>query len=235
MEVAAIEVDREEARKRVEEFTAKRRRKLTEMDQALYRGYKALAEGLTLIDVNKAIQQGGHFEDNYGPKLAIVRSDIERVYLDHQFRYEGNDPAHHNVRFLAWNWYEDVERRPEAVRHLWAKDQTASPLDLATQSGLMIDIEDAIASPIEARKGRQRWYKAKYETMVPAIPFHLRPNGDASRYFIMWEVDKWSEVRPRSPPGDPLLLERIAHPIYVVVAQWDLTELEKRILESFRR
>ena len=33
MEVASIDVDREEARKRVEEFTANRRKKLTEMDK----------------------------------------------------------------------------------------------------------------------------------------------------------------------------------------------------------
>ena len=87
MQVATIDIDRDEARKRIEQFTTKRRRKLTEMDQALYRGYKALAEGLTLIDVNQAIKQGGHFEDNDCPKLAIARSDVETVHFDHIKRH----------------------------------------------------------------------------------------------------------------------------------------------------
>lgn len=83
---------------------------------------------------------------------------------------------------------------------------------------------------------RSRWYRREYKAAVPPIPFHLRPNGDASNYFILWEVEKWKEAYlPPSAPGDPFLLERIAHPIYVVVAQWDLTELEQRLLESFRR
>ncbi len=236
MQVPTIEVDRDQARKRVEEFTARRRRKLTEMDRALFRGYKALAEGLTLIDVNQAIKQGGHFEKNYCPKLAIARSDLQRVYFDHRFAYEDNRKALHGGRYCAWRWSQT--EKGEIYKQIVATSEASekSVIDVAEESGLQIQLEPgAIESPEEERKNSKRWFKSYYSSIVPAIPFHLRPNGDADKYFILWEVEKWEEYQAVRAPGDPLLLERIAHPIYVVVAQWDLSDLEKRILENFRR
>jgi len=238
MQVATIEIDREEARKRVEEFTAKRRKKLTEMDQALYRGYKALSEGLTLIDVNQAIKAGGgHFEDNYCPKLAIARSDTTTVYFEHSFSYSEGQ-AEHGGRFSGFQPGLDTDRQSEAYKEAArvADEKRIGLWVRLTEIGLRIELEaGSIDSPPKERLARKRWFKADYRTIVPTIPFHLRPNGDAANYFILWEVEKWEEYRNAPAPGDPLLLERIAHPIYVVVAQWDLSELEKRILESFRR
>jgi len=237
MEVATIQIDREEARKRVEEFTAKRRKKLTEMDQALFRGYKALAEGLTLIDVNEAVRQGGYFEENYCPKLAIARSDVETVYFNHRFDWSDTPPKH-GGNYIAWN--PNNRDAAEKIRHdaieALARDGERSFFDVARDKGFVIElVHGSIESPEDERKQSRRWFKSTYSTTVPAIPFHLRPNGDAEKYFILWEVDEWKEWQQTRAPGDPLLLERIAHPIYVVVAQWDLSELEKRILESFRR
>lgn len=240
MQFSGIEVDRDEARKRVEEFTARRRKRLTEMDQALYRGYKALAEGLTVIDVNKVISEGGQFEDNYCPKLALARSDLKTVYFRHSQTYE-NDPRGQLTGWLTSIHPHESERNRDQI---WTKARTIAgqreigTYDYLHEAGLRIELEPGTLNQPEelTHIGRRRWFKAEYKATVPEIPFHLRPNGDAENYFILWEVEKWEELWRRPiTPGDPLLLERIAHPIYVVVAQWDLTELEKRILESFRR
>lgn len=237
MQVPTIEVDREEARKRVEEFTAKRRKKLTEMDHALFRGYKALAEGLTLIDVNQAIKQGGHFEDNYCPKLALARSDVETVYFNHHWHYYGKPIPFHGGDYAAFSSRETPERRGRFWDEVKAhQSETEGLWAISERLGLMQRFDDLIDSPEGLRRGQRRsWHKSEWQTTVPPIPFHLRPNGDAAKYLILWEVEEWKEFRAARAPGDPFLLERIAHPIYVVVAQWDLSELEKRILESFRR
>lgn len=238
MEVQAIEVDREEARKRVEEFTAKRRRSLTEMDKALFRGYKALAEGLTLIDINRAIRNGGYFEENFCPKLAIARSDLKIIKFHHRFEWVNPGPPKHGGFFNAWDWGFGTDD-PDGLRTRTvenAKTLARGQIDYAIEQGIQIVLDgDVIQSPESERTQRKRWYKRSFQTLVPPIPFHLRPNGDAEKYFILWEVEHWEEWHPSTAPGDPLLLERIAHPIYLVVAQWDLSELEKRILESFRR
>lgn len=64
------------------------------------------------------------------------------------------------------------------------------------------------------------------QAMVPAIPPNLRPAGDLGLYRIMWEAD-WHAV-----PVDPLLLRPLGHGLAVVVAAWNLTELERAVLRT---
>ena len=66
------------------------------------------------------------------------------------------------------------------------------------------------------------------ETIVPKIPASLRPKGKLKNYYVLWEVDKWKLV----PPRDPYLLRRINDNIFVVVAGWDLTELERAVMKG---
>lgn len=64
------------------------------------------------------------------------------------------------------------------------------------------------------------------KALVPSIPAHLRP-ANLEKYFILWDA-AWTPA----PPVDPLLLKRISPALFVVVAQWDLTDLERSILEG---
>lgn len=236
MEVPTISIDREEARRRVQEFTAKRRRKLTEMDHALMKGYRAMAEGLALIDVNEAVKQGGQFEGNNCPHIALARADLKTLYFDHTMVYDDEDARRLAGIFCAWerrNW----ERDPVCKAFRGTPEANEQGLHRASISqGLLIELEPGtLQPPAEPFTAASRWFKQTYAATVPDIPFHLRPEGDISNYFILWEVAEWRSVyQPPRAPADPLLLERIAHPVYVVVAQWDLTELEQRILEAFR-
>ena len=66
------------------------------------------------------------------------------------------------------------------------------------------------------------------KTLVPPIPPSLRPKGDLSKYYILWDVDKW-EIEP---PKDPYLLKRVTGNMYVVLAGWDLTELERAVIRG---
>lgn len=62
---------------------------------------------------------------------------------------------------------------------------------------------------------------------VPAIPAQFRPAGELDGYFILWEAE-WAPIAP----ADPLLLKRISGDIFAVLAQWDLTPVEKMVLEG---
>lgn len=70
---------------------------------------------------------------------------------------------------------------------------------------------------------------ARFEckALVPSVPLRLRPKGDLKRYHILWEAE-WGPIAP----VDPLLLRIIRWPLFAIVAQWDLTELERSILEG---
>lgn len=63
------------------------------------------------------------------------------------------------------------------------------------------------------------------EARVPMVPPRFRPKHALSNYHILWEAT-WSRLAPK----DPALLKDIGGGLYVVLAIWDLTELERSVL-----
>lgn len=68
-------------------------------------------------------------------------------------------------------------------------------------------------------------YQAQARAMVPPVPPGLMPQFGLGNYHILWEAE-WEQVAPR----DPALLKHIGGDLYVVLAVWDLTELERTVL-----
>lgn len=75
----------------------------------------------------------------------------------------------------------------------------------------------------------ERSINGAHRGIVPIVPPALRPNTGLHLYHILWEVDHWERV-----PGDPILLKRIDGLIFAVVAQWDLTPVERAVLSATR-
>lgn len=63
---------------------------------------------------------------------------------------------------------------------------------------------------------------------VPLIPPSALPKKITNDYYILWEVDVWKKI----PPTDPYLLKRITNNLFVVLAGWDLTEIEKAVMSG---
>lgn len=62
--------------------------------------------------------------------------------------------------------------------------------------------------------------------LVPGIPLHLKPRRGIENYHILWEAE-WTRI----VPTDPFLLRRIGKAdLWLVVAAWDLTEVERGAL-----
>jgi len=60
---------------------------------------------------------------------------------------------------------------------------------------------------------------------VPVVPPKYLPRGKLENYQILWEAN-W-----QAAPIDPYLLRRISHDFYVIVAEWDLTEIERLVVD----
>lgn len=73
---------------------------------------------------------------------------------------------------------------------------------------------------------------------VPPIPPEVRPRGHRSavanlaNYHVLWEAEWRQERAP--VPRDPALLKHIGGDLFVVMATWDLTDLERAVLASLR-
>ncbi len=66
------------------------------------------------------------------------------------------------------------------------------------------------------------------EAIVPLIPIDKRPKRGLANYHILWEAE-WT----RRVPVDPMLLRRIGRgDMWLVVAAWDLTEVERAALSA---
>jgi hypothetical protein len=72
---------------------------------------------------------------------------------------------------------------------------------------------------------RRDWVQS--EALVPLIPVHLRPKRGLENYHILWEAI-WS----KAPPYDPYLLRRVGGDLWLVVAAWNLTEVERAVMAT---
>jgi hypothetical protein len=71
-----------------------------------------------------------------------------------------------------------------------------------------------------------RWRNA--ESVVPHAPLHLRPKRGLQNYHVLYEAD-WT----KAPPVDPFLLRRLGKgDLWLVLAMWDLTEVERAALAA---
>ncbi len=76
-----------------------------------------------------------------------------------------------------------------------------------------------------AHEDRAKSYSS-ISAAVPPIPAQFRPaDTELHGLHILWEA-QWQPL----PPHDPILLKRIGAHLYAVLAQWDLTELERSVL-----
>jgi hypothetical protein len=75
---------------------------------------------------------------------------------------------------------------------------------------------------------KSRVYRSEHKATLPIIPAYLRPKRGLQNYHVLWEAE-WEPL----PPRDPWLLRRIGKAdLWLVVAQWDLTEVERAALST---
>jgi hypothetical protein len=119
--------------------------------------------------------------------------------------------------FVRWVRWDDGTSLVYAGRDDWRANQGA----LVGRSSVRVPI----AVPPAHRSGS--WTAA--QTMPPLIPPGIRPRRHRSGGFhVLWEVEEWRRV----PPRDPALLHHVRGDLWTVVAEWDLTDLERYVLSQ---
>lgn len=196
-----------EAREKVAEYLKSVRSRHSAEDAAILRGYRALAKGHTVIDLPKCIRLGGVFTDGYVaglPRLAVATASHQFVWVE-----RSDNGA---VRFLPGHWRDISSQRRKDVFRMPAQT-----------------LPDDIPRPSRDRNFRFSW-SGDYRAMVPVVPPALRPAHSLDGYATLFEVEEWAP--DPDAPRDPALLKHIGGDLYAVVATWDLTELERAVLQG---
>jgi len=209
----AREKRKAEARKRIldagRDLRAARSQKsqIEKEDEQLYHSFRAMARGERILNINSVIPKAGLQRANRLPAIAIARPKwkIARISTQHDRLVFSED------RWLSWQYNRGAFR----------EEHFSIPLQL---------LGDAASELTNAvwRKNNNFPELSTATALVPAVPAHLRPDDiDKGDYAILWDPEWKHEA-----PGDPFLLRHVHESIFTVVAQWDLTPLEKSILEG---
>ena len=85
------------------------------------------------------------------------------------------------------------------------------------------------AAPTEYNKDKIDVVRETIKTKVPIVPAHLLPPGKLDNYYILFEVERWNTI---PVPKDPFLLKRINANAFVVLAEWDVTDIEMAVIRG---
>ena len=120
-------------------------------------------------------------------------------------------------------------------RFCWYKSDYYSCRFASTESALVatrpaadlaFDFPDGMFPPHPQREGRRRF--EQWRAIAPPVPERYKPKANLSGYHLLWEAE-WEPVMT----ADPLLIRRIGKAdLWVVVAAWDLSPIEREILGS---
>lgn len=200
MNSPTITMERSAAIAKLEQYeaAAERNPKLrTETDRRIAEGYKVLAKGGRLVDVNEALKAGGLNLAGI-PKLAIARAHVEATDWQPERGSEWRNDKH--VWFATGGGvysYGPRRTRIAGDRVTWKVD--ADTFDRAK---------------VQAHPSRD------FRALTPHVPLPHRPKFKLDNYFLLWEAN-WFGV-----PRDPYLLRPISGALMEIVAEWDLTDLE---------
>lgn len=181
---------------------------------ALYRKYKSHAAYSEPIDweiqrtyqllaqgkvVIKAIESVklGGLNDKGLPKLALGPATAEACHIRRQLNGS-------MTMAPDGNWWRNERRQ-----HRFSEETFAFP-------------QESFSTYVMDGK-RYRDSQSEHRAITPIVPIHLRPKRGLENYHILWEAE-WERVVPK----DPFLLRRIGKgDLWLVVAHWDLTEVER--------
>jgi hypothetical protein len=202
MEAQELKVDRKEA------LTLYRKYKEHQaysgpIDWEIQRTYQLLAQGKVVIKAIESVRLGGLNEKGL-PKLALGPATAAASHI--RRNADGSMVMSPDDNF----WSSRLEKR----RLRFAAEAFVFPRE---------------TFPAYEHDGkRYRRGQDEHRAMTPIVPIHLRPKRGLENYHILWEAE-WERVVPK----DPYLLRRIGKgDLWLVVAHWDLTEVERAALAT---
>lgn len=174
----------------------------TPIDKEIRRTYRALAKGQTVIQAIASVAAAGAYTSGRREDIGMPKLGLVRADFTHLRCARQKDGSFVQV--------------PDGVAN---HGQAAKGKRFTWPAETLPRMDDPIS--------RGGWWIER-RALVPIIPLHLRPRRALAGYHILFEAE-WSPVVPK----DPLLLKRLGDgDLWLVVAAWDLTEVERAALAT---
>lgn len=193
------------ARRKSKEYAECAEKTKDRRHQELANVYSHLSTGKRIISINKAMEIGGVNQHGL-PVFAIAAAHAKWVW----FKYDAGwtKDEHGWTVDPASAFLSDYNVNP-SWNHRTVRIAKSLKRDVFRFRRALFPIR--ISQDIRAR--------------VPLVPPKHVPRWPLKNYQILWEAN-W-----QSAPKDPLLLRRISREFFVVEAEWDLTDVERLVLE----
>jgi hypothetical protein len=173
------------------------------IDWEIQRAYFLMAKGKVIIRAIESIKQAG-LNREFLPKLALTPASAAHCQLE---RYSDGQ----------------ISMAPIFPGKRWP--QRGGKHNLSFRQNTFVFPRDSFPM---AWDGKRRSERSEHQAIVPIAPLHLRPKRGLQNYHVLWEAE-WQPI----PPRDPYLLRRIGKAdLWLVVAHWELTEVERAALAT---
>lgn len=209
MDVENIDMT-EEAKKAYNEYSELVKKREEEYLRVMKSCTYHLSQGRKVLNIFDAIVGGGVNEQGE-PKLAVARADWGNVVFS---KHRGRTGVFCD----------------SSVSETWGhkKEQVMLPINFFEKEWEV--------SEDDKKRGWFTPTRRTIQTPVPIIPHQLLPDGSLSKYYILFEVDGWVERQERGRNGsDPILLKRLSNNMFAVLDSWDVSPLEKAVLDGLGR
>ena len=172
------------------------------IDWEIQRAYQHLSKGRLVIRAIDSVLQSGVNDDGL-PKLALCTATAKACYLQRRHNGSATMTSQPNIwKASKKNSFDWRESSFSFPSHSFPMQTWGSP--------------------------PQRALNDIHVAQVPLVPVHLRPKRGLPNYHVLFEAE-WTPV----PPRDPYLLRRLGQAdLWLVVAHWDLTEVERAALAT---
>lgn len=159
MDLTTIEVTKAEARAKVAEYLKAVRARHDAEDEAILRGYRALAKGHALISLPDVIGRAG-FDEQHRPRLAIARADERHV------------------------WLNMSQAMASEERMVMFSPERYGRRSMARKAGRTVTV--TVPAP---NIGANLWQASGVRAIVPLVPPALRPQTSIAGYHVLFEAE----------------------------------------------
>ena len=84
--------------------------------------------------------------------------------------------------------------------------------------------------------GRSMAQVPKVYALVPIVPPEIKKHHSLERCHVLFEVEEWaSDIIRAKPDIDPYLLRHLGGDLWIVLGEWELTDLERAVMAGRRQ